>query len=381
MHEDILVAASRLSDDELHERLKLLAHRERDATVEIVAHLAVMLDRKKHRGQGWASVYSWCCDVLHLSRDAAYNRVAAARVARRFPAVLEHLAAGFVNLTTVKILRPVLTAKNHRAILAEAKFRTRQECELIVARLQPRPDVPSTIRPFPAAPVPGPAPSVAGAPAIEGSGTATGPLPTVAPAPPDPRPVVEPLAPKRYRLEMTMDEEAHDALRQLQDLLAREVPSGDPAAIVKAALVAYVHEVEKKKRAATDRPRPPQSTQEGSRDIPAHVARAVWERDGNRCAFVGTVGRCKETRYLELHHRRPYGHQGPPTVENISIRCRTHNVYESELTYGPFRNPSAVREQGEKYVVSRETRAVPGRRIRSVQTGMALWSRDEGETG
>ena len=111
--------------------------------------------------------------------------------------------------------------------------------------------------------------------------------------------------------------------------------------------------------AATSRPRRPRMTKDGSRHIPAHVRRAVWERDGQRCAFAGSCGRCQETRFLELHHVQPYGHQGPATVENISVRCRAHNVYESELVFGPF----VVRETGENYAVSGETRAVSKREI------------------
>jgi hypothetical protein len=40
-------------------------------------------------------------------------------------------------------------------------------------------------------------------------------------------------------------------------------------------------------------------------------------------------------------------------VENISLRCRAHNVYESELVFGRF-EPSIVRERAENYAVSRE---------------------------
>ena len=347
MHESILVTASRLSDDALLAQLKRAATREHEATVELVACLAVLLARKKHLGQGWGSVYSYCCDVLRLSHDAAYNRVAAARAVRRFPVVLEHLAAGFVNVTTVKVLRPVLTAKNHLAVLAEGKHRSKRECEVIVARLQPKPDVPSTIRKLPA-----PAPAQ---PMITMDST-DDPRPVVQPPPPPPvhSPVIAPLTPERYRLQFTVSKETHDKLRHLQDLLCREVRDGDPAVIIDRALDVLLREVEKAKRAVTATPRPPRQTREGSRDIPAHVTRAVWRRDGSRCAFVGTSGRCTERRFLELHHIQPYGHQGPATVENISVRCRAHNVYESELAFGPF-TPPVVREMRENYAVSRES--------------------------
>ena len=56
----------------------------------------------------------------------------------------------------------MLTTQNHLAVLAEAKYRSKIEVERIVARLDPKPDVPSTIRklppPTPAGP-PGPAPA------------------------------------------------------------------------------------------------------------------------------------------------------------------------------------------------------------------------------
>jgi hypothetical protein len=39
---------------------------------------------------------------------------------------------------------------------------------------------------------------------------------------------------------------------------------------------------------------------------------------------------------------------GAPTEENIELRCRAHNVYESELLFGPF-DPAVVRETPPMY--------------------------------
>lgn len=60
---------------------------------------------------------------------------------------------------------------------------------------------------------------------------------------------------------------------------------------------------------------------------------AVWARDGGRCAFVGTHGRCTETAFLEYHHRQPFAAGGKATVENIELRCRAHNAYEARLFF------------------------------------------------
>jgi hypothetical protein len=346
MNESILITASRLSDDALLARIKHLAIRERDATVELVAHLAELDGRQTHLGEGPGSVYKYCRDVLGYSEDAAWNRAATANALRQYPVILGWLADGSLNVTLVRMLRPVLTPENHLAVLTEARRRSKREVELIVRRLDPKPDVPSTLRK-----VPGPAhvPLPLNAPPPQAEDRFA-PPPTVAPLPPAHRPVIAPLAPERYRLQFTVSKETHDKLRRVQDLLCREIPDGDPAAIFARALDLLAHDVEKKKLAATTKPRRPRATKEGSRDIPARVRRAVWKRDEGRCAFVGRSGRCSERRYLEWHHVQPHGHQGPPTVENISLRCRAHNVYESELVFGRF-DPSIVRETPENYAV------------------------------
>lgn len=86
----------------------------------------------------------------------------------------------------------------------------------------------------------------------------------------------------------------------------------------------------------------------GSRHVPASVKRKVWTRDGGQCAFVGTNGRCVERGFLEYHHVVPYAAGGQTTVENLELRCRAHNAYESELFFGPM----IAREAREAWIVS-----------------------------
>ena len=173
--------------------------------------------------------------------------------------------------------------------------------------------------------------------------------------------VVAPLAPDRYRLQITMDEDAHGDLRCLQDLLRRDIPDGDPAAIVARALKLLRQAAEKRAFSATAKPRPGRTSKAGSRDIPARVERAVWRRDGGQCAFVAKNGRrCTERSYIEYHHaNEPYALGGEATVENISLRCRAHNVYESETIFGPF-DPSLVRETRTAYECGVGTITGPG---------------------
>jgi len=64
---------------------------ERRVTAELLALLAELDKRRLYLGQGCASLFTFCTQVLRLSEHAAYHRIEAARIARQFPAILEHL--------------------------------------------------------------------------------------------------------------------------------------------------------------------------------------------------------------------------------------------------------------------------------------------------
>jgi len=148
---------------------------------------------------------------------------------------------------------------------------------------------------------------------------------------------VLPLAPDRYRITFTASEDTTRKLELVRDLLRHAVPDGDPAEIMSRALDALLDDLLKKKFALTDRPRPAGSKDEGgdSAHIPAEVKRAVFLRDGGRCAFKGTHSRCGERAFLEFHHVVPRACGGQATVANIELRCRAHNGCEVDLWFGP----------------------------------------------
>ena len=138
----------------------------------------------------------------------------------------------------------------------------------------------------------------------------------------------------QYRLHLTISRATRDKLRQIQALLSHQVPDGNPAVIVDRALELLLKDLQRRRTAATERPRGARSPKRRSRHIPAAVKREVWKRDEGRCAFVGRQGRCGERKFLEYHHVVPHGEGGPPTAANIQLRCRSHNAYEAEVHFG-----------------------------------------------
>src|SRR5688572_8049183 len=364
MKTNILASARSLSNQDLLDRLTVLASNERYASVALVAHLAALQERPNlYEGLGFGSLFEYCAAVLRLSEDATCTRTAVAGACRRFPVILELLATGAMNLTNIRRLAGKLTPENHESILARAVHKTREEIEVLLRELDPLPDLRSSVR------------RVA-APASDGSPLAPAHLPSqgaislppsdgatlVGSAPRVPRPVVQPSAPQRYHVKFTIGEETHRKLRRVQTLLRREIPDGDPGAIFDRALAVLLEKVEKRKLGVTAKPRPRPSIRPGtddpaarpSRHIPSEVKRAVAKRDADQCAFVSPQGRrCTQRAFLEFHHVQPFAHQGPAEVENISLRCRAHNVYESDLVFGRI-DPSVVRETRGIYAVSGE---------------------------
>jgi hypothetical protein len=326
--------ASHLSNDDLVTEVTRLARGEREATVALIVHLAEFDARRLFEGAGFSSTFKYCMEVLRLSEDATFNRIEAARAARRYPAVLDMLVAGTLSPTTARMLARHLTAESHEGLLAAASGMSKQEVERLLVRLSPRPEVPPSIR------------------AVRSTGPRAVPMdvpmttllpspPSAAPiaaAAPTARPVVRPLSAEHYEIRFTATTETRDKLRRAQDLLGHAVRSGDLAEVFDRALTLLVADLERKKFAATARPRGSRGQSDDSRNVPADVRRVVVARDGGRCAFVASSGRrCGETRAIEFHHLQPYGARGEPTVDNIQLRCRAHNRYEAELFYGPSR--------------------------------------------
>src|SRR5258706_5288556 len=270
---NILALASSLSDQDLLARLGVLAGREREASVELVAHLAVLDARPAlFAAQGHGSLFTYCTEVLRVSEDATCNRIQAARACRDFPVILDLLASGAMSLTSVRILRPHLTPENHVAVLARASGRSRREIEALIAELAPRPDVPSSVRKLPTAT---PAPTVMPATRVEAARLPSPePTPPVSSPPPlrtKRRTIIETTSPERYRVQFTIGKESHDKLRRLQALLRREIPDGDPAAIFDRAVTLLLEKVEKAKlgAAAKPRPRPIRPGADRTRDAPS----------------------------------------------------------------------------------------------------------------
>ncbi len=363
------------SDDDLLRRLSELLGRSRRDEADLVAHIGEVDRRRLYARQASPSMFAYCTDVLHLSEAEAYLRIAAARAAREHPLLLTLLADGRLHLTAIAKLAPHLTLENREDILNRATHRSKREIEELVAELAPRPDAPAVMRKLPGrrAETTSPAlrldpdaevpvgrcpeggasvncqlrPDGVGAresqlrpDGVAGAGVERMPSGAgVLPASPRARhAAVEPLAPARYKVQFTASAELRDKLERLRALMRPSVPDGDLAAIVEQAVTEKLQRLEARRFARTQAPRQTLSQSETSpttRQIPAAVKRAVYERDGGRCRYEDEQGRrCTARQGLEYHHRRPFGRGGDHSVANVALACKCHNAFLAEVDYG-----------------------------------------------
>jgi len=154
MNTDILSRAAQLSDRELLAKVELLATQERETVATLIAHLAVLDERRLYLSEACSSLFTYCMQVLHVSEYAAYDRMEVARAVRKYPLILEMLADGSLTLTTARLLAPTLTPANHRRLLESAAHKSKREVLQLVARRHPLADVPASIRQLPAGRLP-----------------------------------------------------------------------------------------------------------------------------------------------------------------------------------------------------------------------------------
>jgi hypothetical protein len=62
----------------------------------VVAHLAEVEERRLHLKAASPSLFDYCLRRLGLSESAAFHRITAARLARKFPVIFGFLAAGSI---------------------------------------------------------------------------------------------------------------------------------------------------------------------------------------------------------------------------------------------------------------------------------------------
>jgi 5-methylcytosine-specific restriction endonuclease McrA len=306
------------SDEALLSGVRGLIGSQRELTARLVVYLAEIERRRLHAVAGFSSMFDFCVKELRLSEGEAFRRLAAARLARRFPVVHSLVASGQVHLSALALLRAHLTAENHVELLDAVRGKSKREVEMLLATRFPQRDTPARVRA---------------------------------------------IAPERFRIEFTASAELREKLERCLDLSSHAHPRRDLAFVIERAVEMLLSKLERERFGKAKRPREtpreqvPSDETPGvrptSRHIPTATRRFVFERDGSRCTYVSPDGhRCDATAFLELDHVVPHALGGRADPENLRVRCRAHNRLWAEQAFGRDRVERAVHLRQRKYGVT-----------------------------
>ncbi len=354
-----------LADAALLRGLTTLVAQDRATTAALLAHLAEVDARKLYLPAAYSSLHEYCVKQLNWCEQAAYKRIRAARAASEHPAIFTAVAEGRLHLSAVVLLSPHLTQENADELITGATHRSKAEVETMLAERFPRTEALGLVQAVGAqesvmVPVsPGSTPGMC-------DQLSPGTVVQTHFADSKPARSVAPLAQHRFEMRVSMGGEVHAKLQRAQDLLRHQIPAGELERVLERALDALIEKLERRKFAATTQPRAPRPSRsrQGGRHIPANIRRAVWERDRGQCTFVSDAGRrCESRRFLEFDHAEPVARGGESSVANLHLRCRAHNQFMAERTYGA----EFMRQKREK---ARE-RAAERSRVRDCETELA----------
>ncbi len=320
-----------LSDDEVLANLGSVIGSRRKITAELVAYLGEVEARRLELREACSSMYEFCCRKLKLSEGSAHRNLAAARIARGYPMVLDLLREGRIHVTALSMLQRYLSVENHAELLAAACDKSKAEVELLIRSWFPRPDVADAIRLLPvqahlggdAAAASQSVAAVAGQSVAADSG----------PPPVEPKPRVSPLSAERFHIQFSAGADLKDKLERALDLMSHSNPKRDLATLIERGLDLVLEDLEKKKLGRTDRPRRSRGTKHG--DFSREARREIYERDGEQCTYVSPSGeRCRARAFVQLDHENPRACGGAGTTRNGRLLCGPHNLFEAEKVFG-----------------------------------------------
>ncbi len=299
----------------------------RFSDTDFIAAIAEFDTRKDYLPAGYPSMKSYCIHELGLPEESAAKRIRVARAAREFPAIFDALADGRLHQSAVVLLAPHLVLETASDLIAAAAHRSKSEIEKLLRERFARIDVPNLQ-----------AQVVVNALSEQSPGTVESLIDVTEQSPGTVASAFAQHAPgnvttpSRTPMRLMIED---DALRSARELLAHQFPSGNDSDIVNQALRELVETRHKRKFGAPSKRRARRETQSHPRSIPAHIRHAAYERDGGRCTFMSEAGRrCPATSRLEYDHVQEVARGGNATAANLRIRCRAHNQYTAELTYG-----------------------------------------------
>ena len=285
----------------IHQKALEVATRFKRAESDLISVLQEVESARVFVKLGFTSMFNYCVKALGLSESVAANFIAVARKAREVPVLQSAIQSGNLSVSKARKIPPVLTLANQDEWVEKATLLPTRELEREVARVAPEEAAPERMR-F--------------------------------------------VSDTRLELRLGISKELEEKLKRVQDLESQRTgrATSFEDAIESMAAV-YLESKDPVKRAERVMKRKKESNEnnaaacvtvthngpESPETIPSIRRHQVQLRDGGRGGHFDKQGeRCRNRRWLDVHHVRPRSEGGDHRLENLITLCSAHHRAEHD---------------------------------------------------
>jgi hypothetical protein len=320
----------------LLDRTRELAAEERRIGVELLWHLREVDRRRLAEELGFSGIFDYCVKVLKFSEGSAYRRVQAMRALKTTPEIASALKDGRLNVTTASQIQTFLQ-RSKRAGVPEETIRARLEAfdRNFPGKLNA--EEPASRTPYANALFE----TLGGLSSRELERRLSELAPEI--------PRVErerAISDSETEIRVTLSNATRSKWNRIHDLAAHRLRFDRSARkIIELTTDVTLETLEKekglsRKTASETKATPPPQLQKPvskTRQIPAAIRRAVWQRDAGHCTYRTplTGVRCTNRYGIEIDHIHPWSKGGSShDPENLRLLCSAHHRMVTQQTFG-----------------------------------------------
>ncbi len=305
----------KLSDSELLGRTQELVARERKLSTEILHHLMEVERRRLYALRGFSSLFEYCVKNLGYSESAAQRRISSMRLLREIPEVEEKIQSGHLSLSVLsqaqsffrneaKVQERPLAVEAKKEVLLKLEHKSTREAqrEFLLRSSNPQFDYKEER--------------------------------------------IRPITPTHSEIKFVADEEMLNDIEKLKALLSHAHPNMSLTELMRMLLDLGLkrynpqRQVSRKSASKLEEKVNAESASlpapAGRTSIPAHIKRAVWQRDKGKCTFRDPLTKrcCESQKFLQIDHVHPLALGGDNELENLRLLCFEHNQLHARQLFG-----------------------------------------------
>ena len=326
-----------LSDEALIQNTKQEVARERESTITVIEYLEEIESRRLYSKYGYSTLWEFVVKELGYDSGSAQRRINAARMSRVVPEVKEALTSSALCLTTVSMIEQftknerkqgikTYSAAEKKELLDQVAHKSTRETEALLKAIAPDACLPKEKQ------------RAVNAEFVEISFLVDQETMTLL------------CEMKRLLSGSQANPSAADAIKQALKLAVAQKSKKlwpRPNSILKAqaqegAQAQAQAQFQPQPRSHFQTPASPTHSRAGvtrpprRKYISVHKRRAVYQEAGNQCTFVSAITgkRCESRHQLEIEHIQPLAKNGSDDLENLTLLCKSHNLYNAVQHFG-----------------------------------------------